>query len=377
MMCENFISYSNKILGNDNKYFVETDDEINILRLKNATKIENIHAVRMDSLFNKGIKKIDYLKSYSGLKNVIDKSSKEIDLVVVLGGDDFTEDYGWKGPILNAIKFNLLKRAGLKVIMIGQTMGPYENFREPIMKHLLSKLDMIYPRDPLTYEYLKKINLKNIEITDDLALIALNNQKEEERNQKYITYCPSELIYRYSKEGNRQDWIEFNLFMIDEILNKFPEKKLLLLPHVLLPKHVDDRIIANELYELIKDKYKDSVIIFNEEMYPAQVRSYIQQSYFTISSRMHPIVSSIQCEIPSIALSYSTKYWGIIGERYGLSEYIIDVRHLNYNEMKVKFKNLIDKIDEEYIQIQTLMKEKNKQAENSIIKTIKEIKSIS
>ena len=56
---------------------------------------------------------------------------------------------------------------------------------------------------------------------------------------------------------------------------------------------------------------------------------------------MHPVVSSIQCEIPAIALSYSSKYWGIIGERYGLGDYIIDVRHLNYDEMKKKFVELI------------------------------------
>ena len=124
------------------------------------------------------------------------------------------------------------------------------------------------------------------------------------RNKQYITYCPSELIYRYSKEGTREDWIDFNLFMIGRIMNKYRDKKLVLLAHVLRPEHVDDRIIVNEIYSLVKDKYKDRVIIENNAMYPYEVRSYIQQSLFTISSRMHPVVSSIQCEIPAIALSY-------------------------------------------------------------------------
>ena len=108
-------------------------------------------------------------------------------------------------------------------------------------------------------------------------------------------------------------------------------------------------------------------------MYPYQVRNYIQQSLITISSRMHPVVSSIQCETPAIALSYSSKYWGIIGERYGLGDYIIDVRHLTYEEMRGKFVNLLDIIEAEYDQIQERMKRKNKIANETIMKTLTEI----
>ncbi|MGI6145766.1 MAG: hypothetical protein ACOYED_08390, partial [Peptococcia bacterium] len=97
------------------------------------------------------------------------------------------------------------------------------------------------------------------------------------------------------------------------------------------------------------------------------------QSLFTIASRMHPVISSIQCEIPAIALSYSTKYWGIIGERYDLEDYIIDVRYLDYQEMKAKFLYLINKIDLEYEEIQIKMREKNKLAEENILNTLNEI----
>lgn len=376
MMGENFISFFNKISGTKNNYFVETYDEVNINRLKEATGIDEIYSVEMDSLFKKGTTNYDYIYGYLGLKRVTSNLVDEIDLVVVLGGDDFTEDYGWKGPILNVIKFNILKKAGLKVVMLGQTMGPYYSFRKPIMKFLLNNLDKIYPRDPITLDYLKNLGLKNIEITDDLALLPLTKQEEIEKNKMFITYCPSELIYRYSKEGGREDWIDFNLFMIDQIMEKYPTKKLVLLAHVLKPEHVDDRIIVNELYNLIKDKYKDRVIMQNDEMYPYQVRNYIQQSLFTISSRMHPVISSIQCEIPAIALSYSTKYWGIIGERYGLSDYIIDIRDLSYNEMKNKFIQIINKIELEYTEIQEKMKRKNKSAKENIMKTLNELAAL-
>jgi len=375
MMGENFISSFNKITGKKNKYYVETDNDINIVRLKEATGINEIYSVKQNSLFKPETTKNDYILGYGRLKKIMSDFINTIDLVVILGGDDFTEDYGWKRPIVNGIKFNMLKREGLKVVMLGQTMGPYKSFRKPIMKFLLEKIDKIYPRDPITYNYLEKIGLKNIDITDDLALLTLSKQEKKERTKEYITYCPSELIYRFSKEGNRQDWIDFNLFMIDKIMEKYPTKKLVLLPHVTKPEAVDDSIIANELFGLVKNKYKEKIIIEKSEMYPYEVRNYIQQSLFTLSSRMHPVVSSIQCEIPAIALSYSSKYWGIIGERYGLGDYIIDVRHLTYDEMKIKFTQLLDNIELEYEAIQEKMKGKNKLANETIMKTLIEISS--
>ncbi|WP_192796823.1 polysaccharide pyruvyl transferase family protein [Pradoshia sp. D12] len=378
MMGENFISYFNKISKTKNNFYVETDNEINIKRLKKATDIDEIFPVKMGALFNEGITRYNYITILAGLDGVkvLSNLARDIDLVVVLGGDDYTEDYGWKGPVLNAIKFNILKKAGLKVVMMGQTMGPYKSFRKPIMKKLLSNIDRIYPRDAITLNYLKTLGLINIEITDDLALLPLSKQQELDKSKKFITYCPSELIYRYSKEGNREDWIDFNLFMIDKIMNKYPNKSLVLLAHVIKPEHVDDRLIANELYNLVKDKYSDRIIIKSEEMYPFEVRDYIQQSLFTISSRMHPVVSSIQCEIPAIALSYSTKYWGIIGDRYGLGDYIIDIRYLKYDEMKGKFEKIIEKIDQEYIEIQASMIEKNRMAKRRLVETMEDINKL-
>ena len=151
---------------------------------------------------------------------------------------------------------------------------------------------------------------------------------------------------------------------------------MVLLAHVLKPDTVDDRKIVKELYESVKNLYINRIIVEDNEMYPYQVRNYIQQSYCTISSRMHPIVSSIQCEIPAIALSYSNKYWGIIGERFGLEDYIVDVRYMTYDEMKMKFNALLDKVDAEYNNIQIQMRDKNKLAKKSIMNALKKVATL-
>ena len=160
MMGENFISYFNKVTSKKNSYYVESMNEININRLKEATSISEIYSVSMNSMFQEQLNKLDYVLAYIKIKRIISDFANKIDLVVVLGGDDFTEDYGWKVPLMNAIKFNILKKENLAVVMLGQTMGPYHSFRKPAMKYLLNRIDAIYSRDPVTYNYLESFGLK-------------------------------------------------------------------------------------------------------------------------------------------------------------------------------------------------------------------------
>lgn len=376
MMGENFIFYFNKISKASNVYYVETDDEINIQRLRNATGIMEIYQAPVNALFHQECSKYDYLLSWMKLKKAVSQFADKIDFVLVLGGDDFTEDYGWKEPLVNAVKFDLLMRAGISVVLLGQTIGPFHSFRKPMMKRLLGKTSRIYPRDSLTYQYLTGMGLTNISLTDDLALLPLAKQEIKERTGEYIIICPSEIIYHYSRDGSREKWIEFNLFMIDVIMDSYADKKLVLLAHVLRPEHADDRVIVNELYGLLKEKYKDRVIAVSNEQYPYEVRNLIQQALFVVSGRMHPVVSSFQCGIPAVAISYSSKFWGVIGERYGLGEFIIDVRDLNYMEMRQKFVHLLDRVGKEYSQIADKIKSKNELTERSIMGALKEIRDL-
>lgn len=376
MMGENFITYFNKACGLENRYYVETSDDRNIQRLIDATGSTDIHPVPMNHLLRKGLNKYDYLLSQLKMKKIISDFLENIDLVVVLGGDDFTEDYGWKEPILRAIEFNQVEREGLPVVLLGQTMGPYHSFRVPVMKNLLKGVSRIYPRDQRTFDYLHQMGLSNFSLTDDLALLPLARQQEEKGIKEYITYCPSALIFRYTKDRSRENWINFNLFMVDRIMERFPDKNLILLAHVLKPEDADDRLIVSQLYNLTNDKYSGRIIAKKDEMLPWEARQLIARSSLVVSARMHPVISAIQCLVPSISLSYSTKFWGIIGDRYGLERQIIDVRTLNYDEMKETFSKMLESIEEEWENMENIIKSKNEMAAINIEKTLKEVANL-
>ncbi|MDF2999968.1 MAG: polysaccharide pyruvyl transferase family protein [Bacillota bacterium] len=384
MMGENFISYFNAVSGKRHAYYLETDDEINIQRLKYATRYDEIHRVEFNSLFVKGFCRYDYLPGLLNLKKTVSAFARRIDLAVVLGGDDFTEDYGWKAPVLYGIQFVLLRKAGLRVVMLGQTMGPFRSFRVPIMRWLLGRINKIYTRDPLTLNYLDGLGLKNVGAMDDLAMLPLTRQDEAPASQEeiparpreYITYCPSELIYRYTREGSREKWIQFNLFFLDEVLCRYPDKKLLLLAHVLRPDHVDDRRAVRELQELLEAKHPGRVLKVDYEQYPFEARALIQKSYFVIAARMHGAVSALQCGVPSLTLSYSSKFWGVIGEGYGMRDYILDVRQMDDRQMREQSLRLLDQLEANLEIIGETLNGKNTSAEKSIVSALREIAAL-
>lgn len=376
MMCENFIHYSRRFASDKNiRYYVETESSEHIQRLIEATGIDTIYPVRLNALFIETLNGRLLAEGFLGIRKIVTSLAGQMDLAIVLGGDDFTEDYGWKGPVRQALKLNVLKRHGLPVILLGQTMGPFQSFRRPVMRWLLKSMDRIYARDGITCRYLADLGLANVSLVDDLALLPLARQEQEPEpaDYAYITFCPSELIYRYSRSGNREEWIEFNRFMISRLLHQFPEQRLVLLAHVLAPAHVDDRVIVDELYESIRSLYGDRILRVTEATFPYEVRKYIRKSLLTVSSRMHPVVSALQCAVPAIALSYSSKYWGIIGERYGLGSFLLDVRQLDYDAMQARFIHCLEQIEANRPEIVAAIRQKNEEAKTTIECALNEI----
>ena len=55
---------------------------------------------------------------------------------------------------------------------------------------------------------------------------------------------------------------------------------------------------------------RDRILVEDREIYPYQVRNYIQQSLFTILVECIQY-SSLQCEVPAIAFSYILSIGGL------------------------------------------------------------------
>ncbi len=342
MMAENFIHYFNAQSGAENSYYVETDDIENTQsRLRMATGLESITAVPMGSLYGKGaISKKELLLSLLLKMNILSELAMKMNIVIVLGGDDYTEDYGWRALVSQLLRINVI--AGrMKVYFIGQTMGPFYTFRKLLARYFLSKADAVMVRDRITYDYLKKLGLRNIGEIPDLALMPLTREGDAPQKARYICLFPSELIYHFSKGQSRKECLDFYIRVCEYLVTEYADYELVLLPHVLKPEVSDDRVMVRDVYNALADGFKSRILMLDNEMLPYEVRSYIKSSAFIVSARMHPVISALECGVAAICFSYSRKYWGILGEGYKLEDYILDVRNGTFSELFQSFRKAV------------------------------------
>lgn len=346
MMVENFIYYTTKFLSKV-KFIVVTDkpQETNS-RLKSALNDNfEILCVPYKNVFSiDNFKKMMGFREEEKLEGVI---NKEIDVVIVLGGDIFTEDYSKLFPLFKLFQLYSLKKLGKKIYMLSQTIGPFHSWRENVAIYFLRKFDKIYTRERISFEYLHKFKLTNLCLSSDLAFLPLFKEENSDKipieiNKPYIVVVPSEIIWKYSKikdyEKSRVEYIEFLSKILVEIMRRFESYNLVILPFVLSPEMADDRLAGRDLIiSLLRKGISEEKIFFiKDSLLPYQARSILRNSEFVLTGRMHAAISSLTVNIPFLAISYSRKFWGIIGDYFNLKQLIVDIRNYeNYDDLYI------------------------------------------
>lgn len=338
MMGINFIHYFSSMVNNDIIYAIHLHSEDDLKRLKNETLNEDI-IEKLDTYSHirrkrKMEKIIDIIKRiiYSG-KNILSLNPIGI---VILGGDDVSEDYGIIGLSSQLYLLYKLSRKA-NVFLLGQTIGPFHLWRKQLASFCLRNCQ-IFTRDPLSANYLKNdLNLKNILLSSDLAFLDLPRQNDLNNVEKlfekygitsnnYITLIPSGLVNHYT--GNYNDYLNTWIKIITQ-LSKIPNlqsKKMVLLSHVLRPEGADDRKIINEIRKELPDEVSNRMVYITDVLLPSEARIILGNGLFTVTGRMHGAISTFQMLKPAISLSYSVKYKGVIGENLGMDDLIIEAK---------------------------------------------------
>lgn len=358
MMAVNII---NKLKSSikDIEIYVDAMTEDDLQRIKLETSYENIFkiVIMQSSKQNKLTRFIDKLK----------KEAEFYDLKIVLGGDDISEYYLKTGWVKRFLKMKI-KAKTVPTILLGQTIGPFTNYRKYLAKWALNSTK-IYTRDDKCLNYLKNIGIRTAVKGRDLAFLELgnNNSKKilEKYNldgEKYITLVPSGLIESYTSDI--QGYIKCWTTIIEELAKKedLKQYKIILLMHVsVLPQYGDnnDIIPINKIMDKMKSNLVSRVIPITDTMLASEAREILGNGLFTITGRMHAAVSTFYMRKPAISLSYSVKYSGVIGDGLDLNELVIessDEELWKSNEISklvsdkvnyvlLNYNNLVEKID--------------------------------
>ncbi|MFH1971885.1 MAG: polysaccharide pyruvyl transferase family protein, partial [archaeon] len=357
--CENTLNYGSMMLGENVITHLSrlSNKDLNFIILsykkeetqKRFIAATGLNTIKVRKFKNKGqnifIKIITYFCDFfKGVffpkKLDIFKKTEDCDIILIVGGDDLSEYYSIFGLLIQLRDIYALSKFK-KVYLLGQTIGPFNSWRIPLVKFILGKIKIIYTRDQKSFYYLKnilKIKTK-CKLSKDLAILDLAKQKESFdiskynlKPSKYISFVPSGLWNQYSIDYN--SYINGLSCLIKDLI-KIAEKKgykVLIFPHVYYKK--DLKVVE----DIIKKINSPSLILIKEKLLPYQARSILGSGYLTVTTRMHAAISSLQRGIPAIALSYSIKYKGVIGDGLDLPNLIIEV---NKNNCKKDFMKVI------------------------------------
>lgn len=352
MMVTNFIHFTAKF--KNLIYYVDNEETDGISRLKAESKKATILPLSELGILNnviRGRTKNKILKGLYYFQNAIffgkKFREKKIETVVILGGDDFSEYYPLFGLLIEYIKILSLNVYGLKVYLIGQTIGPFSSWRNPISKYVLSKTKII-TRDKRNYEYLtNNLRLKGVNHSKDLAFLDLPNQYPKKRtkdNNTPITIVPSGIWKSYY--GDRSVYINNWISLIE---NLSVDHDIILLAHV-LTTHSSDALVIEDIYSSLSEGCKRKVTLKTHLMLPSEAREIINNSRLVITGRMHAAVSAFQVNVPAISISYSVKYKGVIGE-LGREDLIVEGNEESLwknGELYNKIKSKVDYVISDY-----------------------------
>jgi colanic acid/amylovoran biosynthesis protein len=236
--------------------------------------------------------------------------------------------------------------------MFGHTLGPFYSWRIIAVRRLLSRCKIL-TRDKGSFNYAQDtLKLNFVERGHDLAWLNLPNQTIDLKFEmmdrygleegKYIVITPSALVSHYTTSQDNY----FDTFSL--IVESITNYRVVLMPHVFKGNKKDDRWAISEIKKRIKPS--NNILFIDDMLLPSECRALLSGSKFSISCRMHSAVSTAQTGKPTIALSYSVKYAGVIGGDAGLNDLLIEANNdfLWEGELSNIIKNKITYIEKNY-----------------------------
>lgn len=248
------------------------------------------------------------------------KEFRSSDLIVDLTmGDSFSDIYGMKRFILDALVKTKAVKSGTPFILGPQTYGPYNNFLiRKWAKWIMRQSIKIYARDEKSQKLAQNLSKKEVILTTDVAFsLPYDKQRVGSTEKIKVGFNPSGLLWCGGYTHNNQFGLilDYQKFCWDicEKLNQDTRYEVFLIPHVgtIADKTTLDE---NDLYvcQQIQMKYPNMNII-NDIHSPMDIKGYLAAMDVFIGARMHATIGAFSSGVATIPVSYSRKFEGLYG----------------------------------------------------------------
>lgn len=238
---------------------------------------------------------------------------KQVELEAAInGGDGFSDIYGTRIFMNRMSQTWILRRAGVPLMFLPQTIGPFkDNKNYEVAVGLLRSAKEIYVRDDKFTQKFKELGLKYTQ-TPDLSSYMVPEPWDIEIKPYAIGLNVSGLAYSntfHGLEGQFDAYPE----LIERIIDHFRAKgcTVYLIPHSYgynKPIADDDMLACREAYRRLSDK--SNVVLIDRDLISPQIKYLISQMTFFIGARMHANFAAIYTKVPVFGMAYSYKFEG-------------------------------------------------------------------
>lgn len=249
------------------------------------------------------------------------KSIKKADVVLSLGGDNYSLDYGVPRRFIALGKY--IKKQNVPFIIWGASIGPFKTgsrFEAKMASHLKKDVDLILLREKESLKYLETIGVKdNVAVVADPAFMMIPENCMQKQNVQlppnYICVNFSDLMAKYVTNGDMRLWVELCVKIIHLLLNEV-EYPLVFIPHV-----KSDYDFMQYIRSFVEDSSR--IILIDKNLNAAEMKWIISKAECNIACRTHSTIASFSTAVPTISLGYSMKSKGLNLQMYGHERYLL------------------------------------------------------
>ena len=297
---------------------------------------------------------------WRGKKSVFDGINNS-DVIIFTGGDLFSSDYGT--CIRSSDYVYLSGKKKKKVFLMAQSIGPFRSEKElKVFRKAAEYVDIITCRESISYEYIRNMNLKNprIELTADSAfLLPIPDENEIEKfwsfynipkDKEVIGLALSQSIATYARVDYNDIFSELCDF-VDWLIKH--DYHVLFIPHFHGRLTTDDRIICEKIFRSLNCPSDMTIAMLNHTA--SEYKGLISKCSVFIGARTHSTIASLSSYVPTVAIAYSVKAYGILKDIFGEvgNDLIVDVKSITLQNLIRAFEKALEvKVPKNQIEIQ-------------------------
>jgi len=269
----------------------------------------------------------------------------------IRGGDSFSDIYGTRLFIVNAMPAIISILLHKKLVLLPQTYGPYKSsLARTIARFILARSSRIYARDTQSIPIVNDLlgvqgNREEIQFCPDVAFtlaaispreILIDPPLEKKNSEPLVGLNISGLLYmggftRDNMFGLKFDYKSF----VRQLLLRFLEEssaRILIVPHVLGADAESEPEACEEVWRNVPERYRDRVHLLRGHYDQNGIKGIIGQCDFFLGARMHACIAALSQMIPTVGLAYSQKFLGVF-ESAGAGNMVLDCRKIGMTEL--------------------------------------------